>query len=494
MEGRGTAQPGGERAAKYIADRFAKLGLKPLGDAGSYLQAIPFKSTQPLAESTVKAGDSALAFGTEFIPAPPYTAELSEAAGGLVFVGYGVTSPVLKRDDFAGLDVKGKVAVVVVGRPKNVEEEAWKKAGSTQAAVMSLMGKGAAAIIIGNVGTKQQPFALLGTYLTRRRAALGDTPEPPFKMPPIILAGDAGLEKIFAGTGATYSETLAKAEAGEAVSKDLNKQAAISIRIKKETATGSNVVGVLEGSDPKLKDQAVVYTAHYDAYGIDSQGRVFPGAADNALGVAEIVSIAEAFTKSATKPRRSIIFLAVTGEEHGLLGAEYWVAHPTWPLDKVAANLNFDGIGTEVYAPVKRVVGFGAEHSDLGPVLEAVVAANGGQIAPDPLPEEKVFYRSDHYAFVKKGVPALMMTGGPEGDVAVWIARAKKWMETDYHQQTDIIRPDWHWDGARTVAVIGLVTGMRVADAEQMPVWLQTSPFNKPRGGAKPAAAMPGHD
>ena len=138
-----------------------------------------------------------------------------------MFVGYGVTSPELKRDDFAGLDVKGKIAVVIVGRPKNVEEEAWKKAGSTQAAVMSLMGKGAAAIVLGNVGTKQQPFAVLGTYLTRRRAALGDTPEPPFKMPPIILAGDAGLEKIFAGTGATYAEALAKAETGEAVSKRL---------------------------------------------------------------------------------------------------------------------------------------------------------------------------------------------------------------------------------------------------------------------------------
>ncbi|HWS99119.1 MAG TPA: M28 family peptidase [Pyrinomonadaceae bacterium] len=494
MEGRGTAQPGGDRAAKYIADRFSKLGLKPLGDAGTYLQAVSFKSSQVAPESFVKAGDAALAFGTEFVPAPPYTSELSEASGGLVFIGYGMTSPEFKRDDLAGLDVKGKVVVVVGGTPKGVDEAAWKKAASGQAVIGSLMGKGAAAIILGNFGTKQQPFSLLSTYLTRRRVTLADAPEPPFKLPPIIVAGDAGMEKIFAGTGATYAETLAKAEAGETVSKDLNKQAQISIRVKKETGPGSNVVGLLEGSDPKLKDQAVVYTAHYDAYGIDSQGRIFPGAADNALGVAEIVSIAEAFTKSKTKPRRSIIFLAVTGEEHGLLGAEHWVAHPTWPLEKVAANLNFDGIGTEVYGPVKRVVGFGAEHSDLGPVLEAVIAANGGQIAPDPLPEEKVFYRSDHYAFVKKGVPAVMMTGGPEGDVAVWIGKAKKWMETDYHQQTDIIRPDWHWDGARTVSVMGLVMGMRVADAEQMPAWLQTSPFNKPRGGAKAAAAAPGHD
>jgi Zn-dependent M28 family amino/carboxypeptidase len=494
MEGRGTAQAGGDRAAKYIADRFSKLGLKPLGDAGSYLQAINFKSAQVAPESFVKAGDASLVFGTEFVPAPPYINELSEASGGLAFVSYGVVSPELKRDDLAGLDLKGKVAVVIRGMPKGVDETAWKKAAATQSVVMNLMGRGAAAVVVGNFGTKQQPFSLLSNYLTRRRVSLAETPDPPFKLPPVVIAGDAGMEKLFAGTGATYAETLAKAEAGEAVSKDLNKQAQISIRLKKETGTGSNVVGLLEGSDPKLKDQAVIYTAHYDAYGIDSQGRIFPGAADNALGVAEITAIAEAFTKYKAKPKRSIIFLAVTGEEHGLLGAEHWVAHPTWPLEKVAADLNFDGIGTEVYAPVKRVVGFGAEHSDLGQVLEAVVAANGGQIAPDPLPEEGVFYRSDHYAFVKKGVPALMVLGGPEGEVAPWLARARKWMETDYHQPGDIIRPDWHWDGARTVAVIGLVTGMRVADAEQMPAWLQTSPFNKPRGGANRAAAAAPHN
>ena len=488
MEGRGTAQAGGDRAAKYIADKFAKLGLKPLGDAGSYLQAIKFNSSQPLSESSVKAGETALKFGTEFIPTPPYTSELSEAAGGLVFVTYGVVSPELKRDDLAGIDVKGKVVVLLSGRPTSVDEAAWKKTGGSQGAVGNLIRSGAAGIILANVGSKQQPFSLIGMYLSRRRVALGEPATAPFKVPPFILASDEGLEKLFAGTGMTYAEALTKAQNGEMVSRDLNKQATISIKVKRELVVGSNVVGLLEGSDPKLKDQAVVYTAHYDAYGIDSEGKIYPGAADNALGVAEIIAMAEAFTKSPAKPKRSVIFLAVTGEEHGLLGAEYWVANPTWPLDKVAANLNFDGIGTEVYAPVKNVVGFGAEHSDLGPVLESVVVANGGQMAPDPLPEEKVFYRSDHYAFVKKGVPALMLLGGPAGEVKPWITRAQKWMETDYHQTGDIIRPDWHWDGARTVAVIGLVTGMRIANTEAMPTWLSSSPFNKPRGGAPKAA------
>jgi hypothetical protein len=492
MEGRGTAQPGGNRAAKYLADKFAKLGLKPLGDAGSYLQAIKFYGSQPLAGSSFTAGDAALKFGTDYIVTPPFMSELTEASGQLVFISYGVVSPELKRDDLAGLDVKGKVVVILNGRPKNIDEATWQKAANPQAIGRSLIGRGAAALVIANGGSKQQPFSLISMYLTRRRVALNDTPIMPFKLPPIILASDEGMEKIFAGTGLTYVAALAKAENGEMVSRDLNKQATLSIKVKKEATTGSNVVGLLEGSDPRLKDQAVVYTAHYDAFGIDSSGRIFPGAADNALGVGEIMAMAEAFTRSPTKPRRSIIFLAVTGEEHGLLGAQHWVTHPTWPLEKIAADLNFDGIGTEVYAPVKRIVGFGAEYSDLGPVLEAVVTANGGQIAEDPLPEERVFYRSDHYAFVKAGVPALMLLGGPEGEVKPWITRAQKWMETDYHQTGDIIHPDWNWDGARTVAVIGLVVGMRVANAEAMPAWIKGSQFDKPRGGGpKPPAAQP---
>ncbi len=491
MEGRGTAQPGGDRAAQYIADRFSKLGLKPLGDAGTFLQAIKFRSNQALAESSFKAGEATLKFADEFVPAPPYTAEQSDASGGIVFIAYGVVSPELKRDDLAGLDVKGKVVVMLSGRPKNVDEAAWNKVGGGVQRGGDLIRRGATALVIANIGTTEQPYSVIKTYLSRTLVALADTPEIPFKIPPIILASDEGMEKIFAGSGMTYAAALAKAQNGEAVSRDLNKQATISVRVRKEAGIGSNVVGLLEGSDPKLKEQALVYTAHYDAYGKDTEGRIYHGAADNALGVAEIMAIAEALAKSPLKPKRSVIFLAVTGEEHGLLGAEHWVKHPTWPLDKVAANLNFDGIGTEVYAPVKTIVGYGAEYSELGALMDAVATATGGKTAPDPVPEERVFTRSDHYAFVKKGVPALMLLGGPEGDATMWIARAKKWMETDYHQPTDVIRPDWHWDGARTLAVVGLIMGLRVADAEAMPAWLQSSPYQRAAKAAPAATPKP---
>lgn len=490
FEGRGTGQPGADRAAHYLAERFAKLGLKPAGENGTYLQTIKFKSALVQAETSVKVGDTAFKHGDDYVILPPFTSDQVDVSGGLVFVGYGVVSTELKRDDLAGMDLKGKVVVLLTGQPTGVDEAAWKRASNPQARAMSIFGQGAAAMIVGNAGTAKQPFATIANYLSRRRVSLVSAPNPPFKIPPVLLASDAAMEKVFAGSASTYAQTLTKALSGEKVSIDLGKTATLAIRIKREETTSDNVVGLLDGSDPKLKDEAVVYSAHYDAYGIDGSGQIFPGAADNALGVGTITAIAEAFLKTypkpASRPRRSTIFLAVTGEEYGLLGAEHWVQHPTWPLEKIAADINFDGIGTEIYGPVKRVVGFGAEHSDLGSIFEDVSAATGNIVTPDPMPEENAFVRSDHYAFVKKGVPALMLLGGPAGDVSVWIPRARKWLETDYHSPSDTIKPDWNWTGPQTLARLGLIIGLRVSNADAMPAWRASSQFNKPRNQAKP--------
>ena len=486
MEGRATATAGGERAAKYIADRFAQLGLKPIGDKGTYFQAVPFRSTQLQPETAFAVGDAKLALGKEFLPAPPFPAEGADATGGLVFVGYGVSSADLGRDDYAGLDVKGKIAVVLSGRPDNVDQATWTRIASQQALVMALVTRGVAGVVIVGYGEGGEwTFDKLADYLMRRSVALAGGPAgPPIKLPPIALATSAAAEKMFAGSGATFADTKAKAKTGEFVSRDLGKTATLSVRVKREEVTGSNVVAVLEGSDPTLKSEAVLYTAHYDAFGTSVDGRVYAGAADNALGVAEILAIAEAFAKSPERPRRSIVFLAVTGEEHGLLGAKHYAEHPTWPLERVVANVNFDGIGTEVYGPVEQIVGFGAEYSTLGAVFEDVAAATGLRVVPDPMPEEKAFYRSDHYAFVKKGVPALMVLGAPGGDTALWVKRANEWLKTDYHQTTDVVRPDWNWSGARTIAVVGLLVGRRVAAADAMPTWLPTAPFNRPAPAA----------
>jgi Zn-dependent M28 family amino/carboxypeptidase len=251
------------------------------------------------------------------------------------------------------------------------------------------------------------------------------------------------------------------------------------------------VVALLEGSDPKLKSEALVYSAHYDAYGLSTDNRIYHGAADNALGVAEMMAVAEAMSRALTKPRRSVIFIAVTGEEYGGFGSDYWVKNPTWDIKQVAANLNLDGMGTEIYGPVKVMVGYGPEHSTLGATMNDVAAASGIQVIPDPMPEAKAFYRSDHYLFVQRGVPALMILGAPDGPVKTWTDRLKKWSKTDYHQPTDTVRSDWDWSGPRTIASLMLVMGLRVANDAEMPSWLPTSVFNRERGTDKPAPPEP---
>ena len=490
MQGRGTAQPGGDKAARFIADGMARLGLKPLGDGGTYLQAIKFKSEQLLPETILKIGEAALKFKDDFVIAPPFPSEQKDVTAGVVFIGYGLTSTELKRDDFAGIDVKNKIVVLLGGKPKNADPAIWAKLSNPQARFGGLIGRGVAGIIITDFTTERQNYSIISNYLSRRQVSLADAPVMPFKIPPIMLIGDKGAEKLFAGMGMSLAQEKEKAERGEMVSRDSNKQAILAVRVKREEATSSNVVGVLEGSDATLKDQAVVFTAHYDAYGIDLDGTIYPGAADDALGVGAVMAIAEAFTKSPLRPRRSVIFLIVTGEEYGLFGAEHWVNHPTWPIEKVAADINYDGIGTEVWGPVKRVIGYGTEHSELGAMLESLVVGMGNTVLPDPFPEEKAFFRSDHYAFVKKGIPALMLLGGPGGDIVQFGARAKKWLDTDYHSPEDTVRADWHWDGMRTMAVTGMLLGLRVANQDAMPAWLSSSPYNKPRGANKPPPPM----
>ena len=494
FEGRGTGQPGADKAAQYMADRFAKLGLKPGGPNGSYLQPIKFRSTEMLAESSVKVGDVALRHRDDYIVLPPYSSEKTDVSGGLVFAGFGASSADMKRDDFAGLDLKDKIVVIMGGKPTGVDDAAWARATNPQARALNIFGRGAAAMIVANAGTQAQPYSVIANYLSRRRVSMGTGITANFKSPPVLILSDAAMEKLFAGSDMTFAQALEKAKRGENVSREMGKTATLALRYKLGETPSSNVVAVFEGSDPTLKEEAVVYTAHYDAYGIESDGTIYPGAADNALGTATIIAIAEAFAKAFPKPesrpRRSIIFLAVTGEEYGLLGAEYWVRNPTWPLSKVAADINFDGIGTEVYAPVKRVVAFGAEHSDLGGIFEEVAAATGIIVTADPMPEENAFVRSDHYSFVKQGVPALMLMGGPADDPGKWIPRMKKWMDTDYHSVSDTVKPDWNWSGPATLAQVGMIIGLRVANADTMPSWKATSPFNKPRAAAKaPAAA-----
>lgn len=490
MEGRGTMQPGGDKAANYIADRFAKLGLKPLGDKGTFLQQIKFRETQFLPETGFKVGDEALKLGRDFVVTPPANGD-KNVSGDLVFIAYGLISSTPRRNDLANIDVRGKMVVLLEGPPKVVSKKAWKEAKVQIDILRALILLGAAGLIFVNTGTEEHPYSEMADYLTRRQIERADNEEMPSYLPPFITLSNEAAAKLFAISGSTYAEALAKAELDGFKPFSLKKSATITVKVKKAKGSSNNVVGLLEGSDPKLKAEALVYSAQYDAFGVSAEKGIYHGAADNGLGVGEMIAVAEAFSQATTHPRRSIIFLAVTGEEYGGYGSDYWVKNPTWKIKQVAADLNLDGMGTEVYGPVKTLVGYGAEHSTLGALLDGVAAAQGLTVIPDPMPDEKSFYRSDHYFFVKKGVPGLMILGAPGGDVSAWTKRMKDWEKTDYHQPTDTIRPEWDWQGPRTLAMLSAVMGMRLANDEQMPSWLPKSPFNRERGTNEPAPPEP---
>ena len=305
----------------------------------------------------------------------------------------------------------------------------------------------------------------------------------PAFVPPFIYVSSKAAERLFAKSGVTLKDALQQAESNDFKPFKLNQKAKLVAKYKTQKGAAYNVAGYIEGSDPKLKEEAVLFSAHYDAYGKEGD-KIYFGAADNALGTAEMLAVAEAYSKM--KPKRSMVFLAVTGEEYGLYGSKYWAKKPTWDIKKVAANLNLDGVGTEVYAPVKTMVGYGAEHSTFGAMLAEVSNSYGIKVVPDPVPDEKVFYRSDHYSFVERGVPALMLMGAPDGDIQMAMKRMKEWEKTDYHQPGDTIKSDWVWEGAETVAEVMGIMGWRISEMDSMPSWLPNGRFGKlERGNTK---------
>ena len=493
MEGRGMAQPGGERAAKYLADKFAKAGLKPLGGDSSYQQQIKVEVQTLMPDTQLKVGGNTFRFKQDFGMAQPANTELKEVSGTIAFVGYGIVSAELKRDDLANVEVKDRIVMILSGKPKGVNATLWNKESAQRVVFGRLIKRGAAGFIVVYDGD-QARFQTAASLISNRSVSLSEpikrTTLPArwslelladeFKLPPSVLISESAAEKIFAGRSESFAEIKRKAELGQFISRPLEETALISPHVKYEHGTTSNVIGMIEGSDPKLKYEAVVYTAHYDAFGIDTEGNIYAGAADNALGVGKLAALADAFAKLTTRPRRSIIFIATTGEEYGDLGAEYWLQHPTFPLTEIAADINFDGSVLEVWGKLAFLLDVGFDLSDLNQTVQSVAAASDIEIYPDPVPEEGFFYRSDHYAFIKKGIPSLFLLGGPAMNPNVLFARAKEWQEERYHTPADLIQADWNWDGAELLASFALAAGTRIANQEKMPDWKPGSPYSRP--------------
>jgi hypothetical protein len=385
MEGRGTMQPGGDKAARWIADQMKAFGLKPLGDNSTYLQAVPFIETSMAEGTTLKLDGNPLALGKDWSPVA-FNLKENQYSGELIFAGHAIVSDAWKRNDIKDADLKDKIVVVIQGRLTNIPQEEWDKANGAGLTVASVFKNRAKGLIYVSNGLERRPPEMMIDFNSRRQITVAEGQAPP----PILYVSTAAAEKLFAKSGVSFQEALAQAEREDFKPIDLKTHAEVKTKLKITRGTASNVIGYIEGSDPLLKSEAVFFTAHYDAYGL-LNGKIYNGAADNALGSAEMLAAARAFAKMKVKPKRSLVFLSVTGEEHGLLGSKHWIANPTWELQKVAGVMNLDGIGTEIFGAVRNMVGFGAQYSTLGSMLDDVAKSYGISIMSDPLPEEGIF-------------------------------------------------------------------------------------------------------
>jgi Zn-dependent M28 family amino/carboxypeptidase len=485
LEGRDTGSEGHRKAAAYVAEQFKAAGLAPAGTSG-YLQPVRFTSRRIVeAESSLalirdgKAEPVALgadaSFSMRIAPAPAVEAPL-------VFVGYGLSIPELKIDDLAGQDLRGKVAVYVVGSPAGVPGALSAHAQSAGVRWAALKQAGALGGIVLQTPRRQEvpweraTLARLQPAMSLADASLDDTAG----MQVAITFNPASAERLFAGSGRTFAEIAALADERKPLP-GFALPARIRTRVRVETSpvTSDNVAGVLRGSDPALRDEYVVLTGHLDHLGIGGAvngDRIYNGAMDNASGIASLIETARALAARPQRPKRSVLFVAVTAEEKGLLGSRYFAAHPTVPARNIVANVNMD-MFLPLF-PMKAVMVFGLDESDLGATVRRVAASMGFTVQADPEPLRNRFIRSDQYSFVRRGVPALALKVGyaPDSEEA---KKHAAWTRERYHAPSDDLQQPVDLQAAAGFNDLLQRLTVAIADAPQRPRWNDASFFKR---------------
>lgn len=485
MEGREAGTAGYERAAAYVAAQFQALGLQPLGDDGTYLQSIRFFETRLVADSarlTLHSGDTdiPLAFRDQFIRSGGYGAQDESITAPLVFVGHGIVAPEYGHDDFAGVDVAGKILLLLSGAPPQfaTDQRAFYSSGR---------GKAERAVELGAVGviTLRTPVDQARWPWERYLPGVGtpgmrwlDKDGRPYRghqqLRGSAVLSETGAARLFAAAGQDLGQIFEKHARGETGSFDLGLTVTLARRSLQREVSSANVVALLPGSDPLLRDEYVVFSAHLDHIGIrpgEADDDIHNGAYDNAAGVATMLEVAAAMSLPGTAPRRSVIFAAVTGEEKGLQGSSYFARNPPVPVGQLVANINID---MPYFAfPVADVEAFGAEHSTLLAAVTQATAQMDMQLTPDPMPEEVRFVRSDQFSFVREGIPALAFKAGSlSSDPAVdGKAMLEDFLKNHYHRPSDDLDLPYSSEGAERFARTALLLGLIVAGQEQRPRW-----------------------
>ncbi len=484
-QGRDTGSDGYRQAAAYVVAEFERDGLRPAGTAG-WLQAIKFRSRRIVEEQSslglvrqgaaepLRLGEDAY-FSLRIDPA-----ETVEAP--VVFVGYGLTVPELKHDDLAGLDLRGKVALYLSGGPSSIPGPLRAHAQSAGERWQALKRAGAIGTIsIQNPRNMDIPWARARLSRFQPSLSLADPALDETAGQKLwVVFNPARADKLFAGTAHTLPQLLALADAGKPLPTfPLPFSIRAKIRVSRSDLESPNVAGILPGSDPKLKDEYVVLSAHLDHVGVGEpiQGdRIYNGAMDNASGVATLLDVAATLHQSKKSLRRSLLFVALTGEEKGLLGSKYFAAHPTVKPGSMVANLNVD-MFLPLF-PLRSLVAFGVDESDLGERLREVAQPLGLEIQVDPEPDRNRFIRSDQYNFIRRGVPALAFKLGykkdsPEAGVA------KRWLVERYHAPSDDIHQPVDLQAAADFNKMFLRLVEAVANHTERPRWNRNSFFRR---------------
>lgn len=495
LEGRGPGLRGSELAAQYIATQFALDGLKPGGDNGTYLQQINFVGVKVRPASTsfelvpAKGAPMKLAFGDDYTVSDQNHQAVTQADAPIVFVGYGVTAPEYGWDDYAGVDVKGKVILCIVGDPPSHDPKFFGGDALTyygrwtykfeQAARKGAVG----ALIIHRTDLASYGWDVVKNSNISEKTYLADDKNPALDLASWIQLGVA--KQLFAASGMDLDKEMAAA--GQKGFKAVE----LPVRLKAHVESvvrpfqSPNVVGILTGADAGGKDQAVMYTAHYDHLGFvpGMKGdNIYNGAADNATGCGMLLEMARAWSSMGVKPPHSVVFASVTAEEQGLLGSEYLGQHPPVPSGQIALDINYDMV-LPIGIP-KQVNVNGAQRTSFYPEVQATAKQFGLEIVPDPRPAAGSYYRSDHFSLSRVGIPAFSIEEGElyEGHDLAWgKAKFQDFEDHDYHNFSDNYHSDWKFEGNAKLDRFGMELGWEALSAPQTVRWNPGDEFEPAR-------------
>jgi len=484
-KGRMSGEPGYDQAAEYVAAQFEALELEPGGRDG-WFQPVPLLTRRIDIESAAVTvhgdlGDGNLEWKKDFVMGGDPVRDETSVRAEVVYAGFGVHAPELGYSDYDDIDVNGKIVAIFGGAPATFphNQRAFYSSGRTKRDEM--VERGAVGYISMRSRTDQKRYewevVTLNAGVTAGMSWINLSGKAADHHPE--LEGSAAISEmvapdIFELTPISFEEALDAADSGKPMSTPLGIEVTLSQKSDHTEVTSPNVIGIIRGSDPELADEYVVYSAHLDHVGIGTPVNgddIYNGFYDNAVGVSLLIEAARAFATMDKRPRRSILIVAVTGEERGLLGSDYFAHYPTVPSNSIVANINLD-MPLLLY-PLADVIAFGAQHSSMQAPIEKAVAAEGFALTPDPIPEEVLFIRSDQYSFVRQGIPSVFLVPGfTSTDPGIdGQALFRDHLAKHYHRPSDDLSRPFDWDSALRFARANVRIGQEIADAAARPTW-----------------------